>query len=193
MVQTMQNEIKNEFDNLIKEISLEVMELSVSKAMIDAAHTVQLQIPEIEKYIVDLNSVAMKLSTLRKQLDGQVNEVKENYVYFANEVKDSTKKVDVLSGDVKNTLETIVGYRKELEGFCKESTGYYEDLEQSILAFESKSNGNYLQMLEELKEVISTLDEDSLIAKRRGKIQLTIMFFSMGSFLALCYLIYSQL
>jgi len=194
MVQhTMQSNIKNEFDNLIKEITLEIMELSVSKAMVDAAHTVKLQIPEIEKYIVDLNKTASKLALLRKELEGQVLDVKESYEQFAKEVSDSNKKIEILSEDVNKTISSIVEFGEEMARIRLESISNYENLERSISDAVKNSNDNRQQVIEDLKEVISTMDEDSLLAKRRGKIQFTAMFFSMGSFLALCYLIYSQL
>ncbi|MGB3259396.1 hypothetical protein, partial [Paenisporosarcina sp.] len=190
---SMQSDLKNEFDNLIKEITLEIMELSLSKAMVDAAHTVKVQIPEIEKYIVDLNKTASKLDLLRKELEGQVLDIKESYERFAKEVSDLNKKVEILSEDVKKTINSIVEFREEMSHFRLESIRNYENLERSMSDAVNKSNDNHQQVIEDLKEVIATMDEDSLLAKGRGKIQLTAMFFSMGSFFALCYIIYSQL
>jgi uncharacterized protein YPO0396 len=140
------------------------------------------QIPKIDNYIIELNNVATKLSFIKNELEEQVTDVKDNYENFANQVENSTKKMKKLNEDVNKS-------RYEMEFIKQELLGNSEIFGELLKGFENQSLDNHKKIMNELKEVKSTLNEDRLLAKRRGKVQ----WMTLVSFLAVGILIYSQL
>lgn len=110
----LQNEIKTEenlqqeFKELLKDISTEVMDSTVNQSIREASVTIKKQVPEIERVVSKLRTVSDGIQKVKNELQNLKLELKR--VLNGFEVNNDQSKIDEQTKIVENRLDNAISY-----------------------------------------------------------------------------------
>jgi predicted nucleic acid-binding Zn-ribbon protein len=171
----MQKELQKEFNQLIKEISNEVLELSVSKSIENASFTVKEQVPEMANQITRLNKALTNLQQVNHDLTKQYQFAEKRDAKIAEQMKRIEHKVDDDIKKVEKVIGDISSFQGKMHKRFDEQHSAIEDLEETT----EKQTELFDQKLEELKTTTNAGLSTGLTTKT---LLIWTLVFSVGSF-----------
>lgn len=171
----MQTELQNEFNELIKEISKEVLELSVSKSIENASFMIKGQVPtmtnnikELKKALESLYAVKTELANYQKETQIRENKVDSQLISLIKKVENESKLVE----EVKMNLSS---FQKE----TKEKAKVHQD---EILEVRGVTKSETKKLGEQLDTLHSLTNEGVIKGKKTNHLLIWTFIISLGSF-----------
>ncbi|MFD1707870.1 hypothetical protein ACFSCZ_14180 [Siminovitchia sediminis] len=168
----MQDELQREYNQLIKEISKEVLELSVAKSMEKASLTVNKQVPVM----------AESIDKLRKVLD-ELQYVNAEYLKRQQGQKKREERMDVQLKNILQKVEVDINHVKEIKGDItrfQEKTDKKFDLQDKAAKLLEESLEKRADQLDGQLNVLTNHGVET--ADTSKKLLITTLIFSLGSF-----------
>ena len=168
-----QTELQKEFNDLVKSISDDVLELSVSKSIKNASHVFEKKVPELNRHLNDLRLVLDNLKQVSKSITNYESGQKSRDNVIYEKFTLTQKKID----DKTNSIIKKVGENATLFNNNHNINLNKLDLMNKSLIGEIHTTKSVLQ-----SELEGYAEEEKAFANTNRKLILTILGFSVGSF-----------
>jgi hypothetical protein len=168
-----QTELQKEFNDLVKSISDEVLELTVSKSINNATHVFENKVPELNRHLNDLRVVLDSLKQVSKSIaDYEAGQkIRDNVIY---------EKFDSVQRKIDDRSESIIKKIGEntslLNNNSRTSVNKLESMNQSLKE-EIRTTNKVLQ-----SELNTLATDEKAFANTTRKLVISTLVFSIGSF-----------
>lgn len=168
-------ELKTEFNQLIQEVSKEVLELSVSKSMVEAAYTVKEQVPTMTANISELKLALEALKSINTDFVMHKQELIKHESRVEHQIKEVGKQIDTDISLMKEVKEDISSIWIETERKFDKQSDYLTYISNQNLK-QAKANETQINELTELTK------EGVGMGLTTKKLLIWTLVFSLGSF-----------
>lgn len=117
------DDLQQEFNDLLKKISTEVLDSTVNQSIREASYVIQKQVPEIDRAIVklrketnDIEKVRYQMETLKQELKGLLNgtDVNEKLESLEKQIRKLENGLNKETTSAEKETETIIGHFSSL-------------------------------------------------------------------------------
>ncbi len=182
----MQKELQKEFNQLIKEIGNEVLELSVSKTMESAALTVKEQVPTLEKNIDQLKKALDSLQLVNSELT-------KNYQTSIKRNHELDLQLKKIIRKIEEDTKCVKKVEEDLSAFRVETKNQFHSQVEGLKKAENTTVNQGEKLEKQLSELSEFTGEGISTGLMTIKITKWTFVLSIGSFAMLLFLLLQSL